>query len=118
MKLRFAVLGIAGTLLLNSCAGISIVSIAGRDASTHSVDLSWVASGSADVSGYNVYRAQYTGSCGSFSKINPLLVKGTSFRDEDVADGESYCYATTAVSSSNKESAYSNVVSDVQIPQT
>jgi hypothetical protein len=31
-------------------------------------------------------------------------------------NGTSYCYATTGVDTSNQESGYSNVVSNVQIP--
>jgi hypothetical protein len=36
--------------------------------------------------------------------------------DASVADGMNYCYATTAVNSSNEESGFSNIVADVQIP--
>jgi hypothetical protein len=88
----------------------------GTAAPTHTVSLSWNASTSSDISGYNVYRAPYSGSCGSFSKINPNLNTTTLYTDSVVADGSSYCYATTAVNSSNEESGYSNVVSNVQIP--
>jgi fibronectin type 3 domain-containing protein len=84
-------------------------------ASTHRVDLSWAASTSADVTGYNVYRAVYSNACEPLSKINTALVATTSYTDSTVADGASYCYATTAVDSSN-ESGYSNIVTDVQIP--
>jgi hypothetical protein len=40
----------------------------------------------------------------------------TTYTDSSVTDGTNYCYATTAVNSSNEESGYSNIVSDVQIP--
>jgi hypothetical protein len=36
--------------------------------------------------------------------------------DTSVADGTNYCYATTAVNSSDEESGYSNIVSNVQVP--
>ncbi len=88
----------------------------GTPAPTHTVDLAWNASTSGDVSGYNIYRAVYTTSCGSFSKINSLLNTSTSYTDSVVADGTSYCYAATAVDSSNEESVYSNIASNVQIP--
>ena len=88
----------------------------GTAASSHSVDLSWNASTSSDVSGYNVYRSVYTSACGSFSKINALLNASTVYTDTLVVNGTSYCYATTAVDSSNQESGYSNIVSNVQIP--
>ena len=88
----------------------------GTPAPTHTVNLSWNASTSSNISGYNVYRAVYGTSCGSFSKINGTLDKITSYADSSVSDGANYCYATTAVNASNQESGYSNVVSNVQIP--
>jgi Abnormal spindle-like microcephaly-assoc'd, ASPM-SPD-2-Hydin/Protein of unknown function (DUF1573) len=88
----------------------------GTPAPTHTVNLSWAASSSPNISGYNVYRALYTGSCGSFSKVNSALNTGTLYTDPVVVDGKAYCYATTAVNSSNEESSYSNIVSNVQIP--
>lgn len=88
----------------------------GTAAPTHSVSLSWNASTSPNISGYNVYRAVYTNACGSFSKINSLLNTGTLYTDSSVTDGTSYCYATTAVDTSNAESVYSNIASDIQIP--
>lgn len=88
----------------------------GSAAPTYSVNLSWTASASEGISGYNVYRALYTSSCGAFSKINSLLDTSTVYTDAAVTDGSSYCYATTAVNSSNEESGYSNIVSNLQIP--
>lgn len=81
------------------------------------VDLSWNASTSSDISGYNIYRAVHSNStCGSFLKINSSLNTSMVYDDSLVVDGASYCYATTAVNSSNEESAYSNIVSDIQVP--
>lgn len=89
----------------------------GTPAPTHSVNLSWNASTSSGISGYNVYRALYANSaCGSFSKINPVVDTTTLFTDSNVVDGTSYCYATTALNTSNQESSYSNVASNVRIP--
>jgi fibronectin type 3 domain-containing protein len=88
----------------------------GTAAPTYYVNLSWTASTSPDISGYNIYRAVYTSSCGAFSKVNSTLNPSTLYTDNVVMDGTNYCYATTAVNSSNEESAYSNIVSDVQIP--
>ena len=93
----------------------------GTAAPTHTVSLSWTASSSSNISGYNVYRAAYTTACGSYSKINTTgLITGTTntitYTDSVVTDGTDYCYAATAVNTSNEESGYSNVDSDVQIP--
>jgi fibronectin type 3 domain-containing protein len=89
----------------------------GTPAPTHSVNLSWTASTTTDVVSYNVYRALYSNSaCGAFSKINPVPNTTTLYTDSAVANSTSYCYATTAVDSTNAESAYSNIVSNVAIP--
>lgn len=89
----------------------------GTAAPTHSVNLSWTASTSSDVAGYNVYRAVYSSSaCGAFGKINLTLNTTTVYTDSTVTDGTSYCYATTAVDTSNDESGYSNIVSNIAIP--
>jgi len=88
----------------------------GTPAPVHTVNLSWNASTSSNISGYNVYRAVYKNSCGGYAKVNAVLNTSTLYSDNSVIDGTSYCYATTAVNSSSQESAYSNVVSNVQIP--
>ncbi len=89
----------------------------GTAAPVHSVSLSWNASTSSGVTGYNIYRAIYTTSCGSYSKINGTTLDTlTTYTDSAVTDGTNYCYATTAMNSSNQESGYSNIVTDVQIP--
>jgi fibronectin type 3 domain-containing protein len=85
-------------------------------APVHTVNLSWNASTSPSITGYNVYRAAYVNSCGSFSKINSVPNTGTLYTDSAVVDGSNYCYATTAVNSSNEESGYSNVVSNLRVP--
>ena len=88
----------------------------GTAAPTHTVSLSWNPSSSPSVSGYNVYRAVYASSCGSYVKINSLLNTTTAYADSSVADGGSYCYAATAVNTSNEESGFSNIVSNLQVP--
>ena len=88
----------------------------GTPAPPHTVDLSWSASTSSNISGYNIYRAVYTTSCGTFFKINSALNSTTLYTDATVVNGTAYCYAATAVDSSNQESGYSNIASNVQIP--
>ena len=84
--------------------------------SVHSVNLSWAASTSPNVSGYNIYRTVYAGSCGHFSKIASVHGTNAFYLDSDITGGASYCYAVTAVSSTNEESVYSNIVTNIQIP--
>jgi hypothetical protein len=88
----------------------------GTPAATHTVNLSWNASTSSNILGYNIYRAAQSGSCGSFAKINAVLNTGIVYTDSTVINGTTYCYAATAVDTSNQESGYSNIASNVQIP--
>ena len=97
---------------------IEALSGTGTAAPTHSVRLSWNASSSSNITGYNVYRAPYTSSCGSYAKINSLLNTSTLYTDLTVVNGESYCFASTAVNAGSEESGYSNIVSNVKIPLT
>ncbi len=81
----------------------------GTPAPVHTVTLTWVASPTGDVTSYNVYRATFTNSCGSYSNIGSTVPSVLTFTDSNVTDGTTYCYATTAVDPSG-ESAYSNIV--------
>jgi len=72
----------------------------------HSVSLSWTASTSQNIIGYNIYRGTKTG--GPYSKINTVLIASTVYSDTTVVDGSTYYYVSTAVNSNNEESAYSN----------
>jgi hypothetical protein len=74
----------------------------------HRVDLSWKASTSRHVIGYNVYRGNTSG--GPYRKINPVLDASTLYTDTSVTNGHTYYYVTTAVNSKDKESRYSKQV--------
>jgi hypothetical protein len=87
-------------LAIESLNGVGTVS------QGHSVDLSWTASNSQDVIGYNVYRGLKSG--GPYSKINSVLDASTNYTDTSVANGTTYYYVSTAVNSSDEESVYSN----------
>jgi Abnormal spindle-like microcephaly-assoc'd, ASPM-SPD-2-Hydin len=77
----------------------------GITAHGYSVDLSWHASTSKHVIGYNIYRGIKAG--GPYRKINSELVTATVYTDNLVVDGKTYYYTTTAVNSHDRESAYS-----------
>jgi HYDIN/CFA65/VesB-like, Ig-like domain/Cep192 domain 4 len=77
----------------------------------HNVDLSWAASSSTDVVGYNVYRATISG--GPYTKINTALNATTAFVDNSVQAGQTYYYVTTAVDGTGLESGYSNQVKTI-----
>jgi fibronectin type 3 domain-containing protein len=78
----------------------------GVPAPQHSVGLSWNASNSQGVVGYNVYRGGVSG--GPYSQINTSLDGSMNYTDTQVVAGQTYYYVTTAVDGSGMESAYSN----------
>jgi hypothetical protein len=89
----------------SASAGVTVIA----QAEQHSVDLSWNASTSANIVGYNVYRGQ--ASSGPYSKMNAGgLVASTLYSDTSVANGVTYFYAATVVDSSGRESAHSSQV--------
>ena len=73
----------------------------------HVVDLSWKASTSSDVVGYNVYRSL---DGATWKKINASLTASTLYSDSTVANGTTYYYAATAVDISGKESSKSSSI--------
>jgi fibronectin type 3 domain-containing protein len=70
------------------------------------VALSWDASSSQDVIGYNAYRSTTSG--GPYTKLNASLISNTTYNDQALQSGNTYYYVTTAVDSQGMESAYSN----------
>jgi len=72
----------------------------------HAVDLSWVASNSPAVAGYNAYRSTVSG--GPYTKLNSSLIANTSYTDQMVQSGHTYYYVASAVDSQGLESIYSN----------
>ncbi len=89
----------------NSPAG-EAVSGSGTPPPQHSVALTWAASTSTDVAGYNVYRGTVPG--GPYTQINSALDPTTNETDSTVQGGQTYYYVVTAVNSTGQESAYSN----------
>ena len=82
--------------------------LAGTGVGASWVALSWTASTSQNIIGYNVYRGTLPN--GPFTKLNPSLVPATSYQDNTVYAGDTYYYVTTAVDSQGVESVYSNEV--------
>jgi hypothetical protein len=79
---------------------------------TYSVSLSWTASSSSSVVGYNVYRGT---AVGSYAKINSSLDTTTAYTDSTAGGGATYYYAATAVNSNGQESGYSSPI-EVKVP--
>jgi hypothetical protein len=78
----------------------------GAVAAQHSVTLSWAASGTTGVVGYNVYRSTVSG--GPYGRITPAPDGSRSYTDTAVSAGQSYFYVVTAVEGNGTESTYSN----------
>jgi hypothetical protein len=81
-------------------------------AANHVVDLSWNASTSSNVTGYNLYRSP-DGT--TWNKINASLIASTLYADSTVANGSIYYYAATAVDIYGHESSKTTPVK-VAIP--
>jgi hypothetical protein len=79
----------------------------------HSVDLTWSASQSGDVVGYNIYRSTVSGS--GYTKVNGTLNSDTSYTDTTVTAGLTYFYIAKAVDGNDMESGSSNEV-QVAVP--
>jgi hypothetical protein len=76
----------------------------------HYVVLSWNASATGGVVGYNAYRG--TSSSGPFSQLNSSPISGTTYTDGNVQAGQKYYYVVNAIASDEvTESANSNVAS-------
>ena len=74
----------------------------------HIVNLSWDASSSTSIAGYNVFRGTTHG--GPYSQVNASLDASMNFSDNTVQSGQTYYYVTTAVESNGEQSSYSNEV--------
>lgn len=100
----------AATLAFLSNAGNSLAteSLTGSGVATvpHSVTLSWAASSTAGVVGYNVYRSTVSGR--SYARITSSPDGNLSYTDSTVSAGQSYFYVVTAVDRTGAESTYSN----------
>lgn len=83
----------------------------GGGAVLHSAVVTWTASVSPDVTGYNVYRSTISGS--GYTKLNTALITGaTSYTDGTVRAGGTYYYVATTVAG-GRESGYSKEVKAV-----
>ena len=79
-------------------------SIAIQGTTNHVVDVSWKASTTSDVTGYNLYRSP---DGVNWKKANVSLIASTMYNDATVANGSTYYYAATAVDIYGHESSKS-----------
>lgn len=96
-------------------AGVNFAAAAATGAgATRALTLSWSASASPGIAGYNVYRSNATG--GPYTKLNSAVLTALSYTDATASSSSNYYYVTTAVSASGSESAYSNEAAAVVKP--
>jgi hypothetical protein len=93
----------------NASGSPQTVSLSGTGA--HDVILSWTASTTPGIIGYNIYRGTTSGG-ESPTPLNSTPTNGATFADENVTCGTMYYYVVTAVGSSGETvSAASNEAS-------
>jgi len=98
------------TVKVTGCGGgVSQVAykVVVQAAANHIVDLSWKASTTTGVVGYNVYRSP---DAAPWKKVNASLIASTLYTDSTVANGSTYYYAATAVDVAGRESQKTPVV--------
>lgn len=72
----------------------------------HTVSVTWNASTTSGLAGYNVYRGTVSG--GPYSRITSTPTTALQFTDSAVTAGQTYFYVVTAVSGNGVESVTSN----------
>jgi hypothetical protein len=101
----------AASLSITDTASGSPQTVALSGAGIHDVILSWTASTTSGVVGYNVYRGTTSG--GPYpTELNSSPINGTAYTDATVQAGQTYYYVVTAVASNDvTQSADSTQVS-------
>jgi fibronectin type 3 domain-containing protein len=110
-KARLAALLLA-LVFAAACGGCSHTNtVTPPGPTSHYVVVSWVASTTPGVIGYNIYRGTTSG--GPYpTKLNSSPATGTTYADNTVQAGETYYYVATAIASDRAtESAYSDEAS-------
>jgi hypothetical protein len=100
-----------GQLTIASNSSINptaIISLSGTGEQSHSALLSWNASTSSTVTGYNVYRSMT--SANGYARINASPIGELDYTDTSVVAGQVYYYVVTSVDSMGDESAFSEAV--------
>jgi hypothetical protein len=87
--------------IINAALGQACVTGSG-----HSATLTWVASTSANVAGYNIYRGTTSG--GPYTLVNTTPTSAVTYLDDTVLAGQTYYYVVKAVGSDSSLSAASN----------
>jgi hypothetical protein len=105
----------AASLSVSDNASGSPQSVPLSGAGTHDVILSWTASTTPGVIGYNVYRGTTLG--GPYpTKLNSTPINGTTYPDETVQAGQTYYYVVTAVASNDVTQSANSAPASACVP--
>jgi len=102
---------VSGSVAVNSNASNSptiLVAGTGVQQTTQTVGLTWTASVSTDVVGYNIYRGTVSG--GPYSILDSAPVASDAYTDSTVQSGRTYFYVVRSVDNKGTESANSSEV--------
>ena len=80
----------------------------------HPTSLSWTASTSSSLAGYNVYRSLTSGS--GYAKLNGSPLTTTTYVDPTTQPGQTYYFVATSVDTSGNESAFSSPPTVATVP--
>jgi hypothetical protein len=97
----------------NSSGSPQTVSLSGTG--THDVILSWTASTTAGVVGYDVYRGTTAGG-ESATPLNSSPITGTTYTDGTVQAGQTYYYVVTAVASGDVTQSADSLPASATVP--
>lgn len=97
----------------NASGSPQSVSLSGSG--THDVILTWTASLTSGVAGYNVYRGTTPGGESS-TPLNSTPINSTTYADENVVAGASYYYVVTTVSLNNGAQSARSTETSAKVP--
>ena len=107
-NLRFFVLASISILSLSGCGSGVSSGVTTTNTPVHYVALSWTASVTPNVDGYNIYRGDQTG--GPYALVGTVAGTSLTYTDLAVTAGDTYFYVGTAFLNGN-ESGYSTETS-------
>jgi hypothetical protein len=102
---------VSGSVAVNSNASNSptiLLAGTGVQQTAHTVGVTWTASVSTDVVGYNIYRGAVSG--GPYSILDSAPVASDAYTDSTVQSGQSYFYVVRSVDNTGTESINSTEV--------
>jgi len=85
-------------LSISNSASATAQTVSLTGAGGHDVVLTWTASPTDGIIGYNIYRGTSSGA-ESKTPLNANPINGTDYTDENVTAGEQYYYVVTSVTS-------------------